>query len=119
MSKILIVDDNKDITEMLGKYLRMKGFECTVSNDGHNGYNLIKNGVYDFIFLDMSMPDFSGPMIIDGLKKEGILKNNKIIIFTASSITNEQIDELLKNDGVITVLKKPVQLNELLTVISS
>lgn len=116
--KILIVDDNTDITEMLSKYLTVKGFDCVTTNDGLNGLNLIKKEKFDTVFLDMSMPDFGGMDVIIALEKENVLKDQRIVIFTASSITNEQIQELLAKDGIESCLKKPVQLSELLTAIT-
>ena len=117
--KLLIVDDNKDITTMLSKYLLMKGFDCTVSNDGKDGMNLIKNGLFDRVILDMAMPDFGGMDIINELEKSNKLKDNKIIIFTASSISDEEGLDLLKKDGIIKLFRKPVQLNELLESITN
>jgi CheY-like chemotaxis protein len=97
----------------------MKGFDCTVSNDGKSGLNLIKNGLFDRVILDMSMPDFGGLDIINDLEHSNKLKDNKIIIFTASAVTDDDVSELLKKDGIIALLRKPVQLNELLTAISN
>ena len=117
--KILVVDDNKTITEMLTKYLAVKGFDCVATNDGRNGVNLMKQEKYHTVFLDMSMPDFGGKDVIDALEKENLLKDQRIIIFTASSISNEEIDELIKKDGVDACLRKPVQLTELIAVIEA
>ena len=117
--KILIVDDNKTITEMLTKFLTVKGYDCVSSNDGRNGVNLMKKEKYDTVFLDMSMPDFGGKDVIDALEKENLLKDQRIIIFTASSISNEEIDELIKKDGVDSCLRKPVQLTELTAIIEA
>ena len=117
--KILVVDDNNTITEMLSKYLTVKGFDCVTTNDGRNGVNLMKKERYHTVFLDMSMPDFGGKDVIDALEKENLLKDQRIVIFTASSISNEEIDELIKKDGVESCLRKPVQLTELLAVINA
>ena len=116
--KILIIDDNKDITEMLSRYLSVKGFECLTTNDGFNGLNLIKKEKYATVHLDISMPDFGGMDVIAALEKENMLKDQRIIIFTASSITNEQLQTLLEKDGVELCLKKPVQLSELVATIT-
>ena len=117
--KILIVDDNKDITEMLSRYLDVKGFDCVTTNDGLNGLNLMKKQKFHTVFLDMSMPDFGGRDVIDALEKENLLKDQRIIVFTASSITNEEIQELLAKDGIDSCLRKPVQLSELITTINA
>ncbi len=117
--KILVVDDNVDITEMFSKYLSLKGYECAISNSGQNALSMIKNQSFDYVILDMAMPEFGGLDVIKSLEKEDLLKNNKIIILTASSISNVDIENITKKDGVTTFLKKPVQLSELLQVMSN
>lgn len=118
-AKILIIDDNKDITKMFSKYLKMKGFECLVSNNGRNGLEQIKANTFSHIFLDMAMPEFGGADIIHSLEEEEILQKNNIIVLTASSITDEAITELRRKEGVKAVLKKPVQLSELLELLNT
>ena len=118
MARVLIIDDNQDITEMLSRYLSVKKFDCVTTNDGLNGLNLIKKERYDTVFLDISMPDFGGMDVIAALEKENMLKDQRIVIFTASSITNEQLQILLEKDGVESCLRKPVQLSEIITTIT-
>ena len=117
--KILIVDDNEDITGLLSKFLKSKGFENVVTNDPRVGLERIMEDNYDVVLLDISMPEFSGIDIIKKLEKEKILKNQKIVIFSAVAFTTPQIDNLLKKEGIQSCLKKPIQLNELLTAITS
>jgi len=114
--KVLLVDDNPDITDLLSKFLKAKGYENVVTNDPRDGLNRIKNEKYDVIFLDIHMPEFSGLDIIQSLETEKILKDQKIVIFSAHNFTSSEIKELLMKDGIEACLKKPIQLNELLTV---
>lgn len=118
MSKILIVEDNEDISSMLQRYLTIKDHDCVESNNGRNGLSLIQKGKFDFIFLDLSMPDFTGFDIIDSLEKDGTLKNQKIIVLTALNISNNQIDDLIKR-GIYACLRKPVTLSELIKTIQA
>jgi DNA-binding response OmpR family regulator len=117
--KILIIDDNTSITDMLSKYLIIKGFDVTVANSGRNGLNMIQNSQYDKILLDISMPEFSGLDVITELEKQGKLNKVNIILFTASSISNETVSELLGKEGIRTCLKKPVKLNELVQTLTT
>ncbi len=117
--KVLIVDDNQDITGLLSKFLKAKGFDNVVTNDPRDGLERIKEEKYDVVLLDISMPEFSGIDIIQTQKKEKILKDQKIVIFSATAFTTSQINDLLKKDGIKGCLKKPIQLNELLTAITS
>ena len=114
--KILLIDDNETITEMMAKYLSAKGHQCSVSNDGRTGLTLINEKKFDVILLDLAMPDFTGVDVIESLYKSGKIKEHKIILFTASSITDVEIEALIKK-GAHSCLKKPVKLAVLLQVI--
>ena len=116
--RCLIVDDNTSITQMLSQFLELKGHECTVSNDGRNGLQLIKQNHHDVIILDLAMPEFSGFDIMDEITKNGKITNQKILVLTASSISKEQEEKLLAN-GVKTCLRKPVSPEILLKTLES
>ena len=116
--KILVIEDNKDLASMMGKYFRIKNIDCTVSNDGRDGLNKILEQKYDIILLDLAMPEFSGYDIVKSLEQQGKLKEEKIIVLTASSITDSEMDDLVKR-GVRFCLKKPVRLDDLLDTMHS
>jgi len=117
--KVLIVDDNEDITSLLSTFLKSKGFENVVTNNPLEGLERIKGEKYDAVLLDISMPDFSGIEIIQTLEREKILKHQKIIIFSAATLNTIQVSNLLKKEGIQECLKKPIQLQDLLTAITS
>ena len=110
---ILIVDDNEQITKMLTTFLELKNHKCTVSNDGKEGLSLIKQNQHDVILLDLAMPDFDGYSVIKDLEESGEIKNHKIIVFTASTITQEELDELV-NRGATSYILKPIDIDLLL-----
>ncbi len=117
--KILVIDDNVEITTMLSEFLNSKGFETVVANDPMDGLRHIQQEQYDVILLDLFMPVISGITIIDSLATDEILKNQNIFIFSAISSGVIEIRNLLRKDGINGYLKKPIQLNELLTAITS
>ena len=117
--KVLIVDDNKDITDLLSKFLKTKGFETIVINDAMEGLRHIQQEQYDVILLDISMPEISGFNIIDTLETNEILKNLNIFIFSANAFSDIHIKNLLRKDGISGCLKKPLRLDELLATITS
>jgi CheY-like chemotaxis protein len=111
---ILVIDDNVDMTEMLCDYFDSQNVQCKVINDGRTGLEeLRKEGEkYAVVLLDLAMPEFSGYDVINELKKEKLLDLKNIIIFTASSVTDMQIQELI-HSGAKGVLKKPISLDDL------
>ena len=117
--KILLIDDNKDITTMLSKFFDSNGFETVVTNDPMEGLRLIQQEQFDVILLDISMPGFSGSDIIKILATNEILKDQNIFIFSANLYGDNQVKDLLRRDGINGCLKKPIQLSEILTAITS
>ncbi len=116
--KVLIVDDNEDITDLLSKFLKTKGFETVVTNDPWEGLRRIQQEQFDVILLDIQMPELNGLQIIGTLASDGILQDQNILIFSANFGHDTQIKNLLRRDGINGCLKKPVKLYELLTVIT-
>lgn len=114
--KILLIDDNQEITRPLSKFLTMKGHDCTVLNDGRNGLTLIEGNKFDVVILDLAMPKFSGFDVIDALEKSGKIKEQRIIVFSALSLEDDRIRKLEKK-GVYACIKKPIQLPPLLKMI--
>ena len=117
--RVLVVDDNQDITELVSKFLTAKGFENIITNDPREGLNLIKSEHFDAVLLDIAMPEFCGRDIISALEKENILKDQKIIIFSAHAFGEAEINDLLEKDGIQSIMKKPIQLGRLLTAIAN
>ena len=115
--KCLIVDDNKEIAELLTKFLTLNGYPCDVSYNGNDGVDKILANNYDFILLDLAMPESSGFDLIESLAKKGKLKSQKIIVMTASSISDEELVQLLRKG--MRYLRKPLDLDRLLEVIVS
>lgn len=112
--EILIVDDNEQITKMLTTFLELKDHKCTVANDGKEGLELIKENRHDVVLLDLAMPEFDGYSVIQDLEESNTLKDHKIIVFTASTITQDELDELVKR-GVTSYILKPIDIDILLS----
>jgi len=111
---ILGIDDNEDILSLLKTVFTNKGHNFTQALNGKDGIKLIKEQNFDAILLDLAMPEFSGKDVIEYLKKNSMIKNLKIILFTASSATENDIDMLLKYDGIKACIRKPVDITVLI-----
>jgi CheY-like chemotaxis protein len=110
--RILIIDDSYEITDLLVKVLTTVGHEVASSDNGKEGLTMINGGKFDLVFLDIAMPDFSGLDVIDSLVQSGRIKDSPIVLFTASSITDAEVAELVKK-GVHSCLRKPVRIENL------
>jgi len=117
--KILVVDDNTSITNSLEKYLKIKGFDVSITNNGKTGYELIQTEHWDTILLDLSMPEYSGLNIIEDLEKNDQLKDKNIILFTASSVPDYVLNKLLEKEGIKMCLRKPISLSKIVDTIAA
>ncbi len=113
---VLIIDDNEQITKMLTTFLELKEHKCTVANDGKEGLAIIKEDRHDVILLDLAMPEFDGFAVIKDLEENDLLRSHKVIVFTASTITEAELDELVDR-GVSSYILKPIDIDMLLSKI--
>ena len=93
--KVLLIDDNKDINDMVCLCLETQDITVKVVDEGREGLRSIKENHFDVVLLDLAMPGFSGFDIFKALKDEDLLKYKNIVIFTASSVTDNEVQEML------------------------
>ncbi|MEJ2481495.1 MAG: response regulator, partial [Acidihalobacter sp.] len=60
MNRVLLVDDDVELCEMLGEYLTAEGFEVTLKHDGESGVEAALGGDVDAVVLDIMLPGQSG-----------------------------------------------------------
>lgn len=89
-SRILIVEDEKKIAEIVTAYLEKDGFDVTVAESGMKAISLLKNG-YDLVILDLMLPDMEGEEICMTIRKDSDLP---IIMLTAKSEEEDRIKGL-------------------------
>lgn len=110
--KILVIDDDKDITEVCKMFFEKNSMDCRTENDGKKGLERIQNEEYDIILLDLAIPNFSGKDIIDSLENNGLINRKKIIIITASAISDKEHKYYVEK-GVKAFIKKPFDISKL------
>ncbi len=113
--KVLLIDDNEEITEVLKFYLENMDIDCKIVSNGKDGLLAIQNEDSDLILLDVAMPEFTGLDIIDSLKRDGILETKNVVVMTASSDKN--LLQQISASGIKETLMKPCSLEELTDLI--
>ena len=84
-AKILIVDDETDAISFVGSVLEDNGYDYISAQNGIEGLELAKNEKPDLILLDLIMPEKSGIMMFQELKKDPELEATPIIIVSGAS----------------------------------
>lgn len=100
MQKILIVEDDIDIQELLRNFLQEVGYEISIANDGMEAISLFSTIYFDLILLDIMLPKIDGFTVCELIRKQSQIP---IIMLTALSSEDEQIRGLdLQVDDYIT-----------------
>src|SRR5471030_2326920 len=107
MNKLLLVDDDSELTALLKELLEMEGFEVLVANDGEQALNILDSSV-DLLLLDVMMPKKNG---IDTLKELRQQHQTPVIMLTARG---SELDRVLGLElGADDYLPKPFNDREL------
>jgi len=114
---ILIIDDNKDITDAISLFAESLSHSCVVCNDGKKGCDIAKKENFDLILLDIAMPEFSGYDVLNALRNDSNVDMKKIVVVTASNLDSSAVEkiELL---GIFKLVKKPISLDSLKDIFS-
>lgn len=115
MKRILAVDDDQDILQLLGVYLKGKYQFASVRDPNEALQYLAKNELPDLILLDIEMPGMNGITFRKKLNQDPILKNIPVVFLTAGTHYIDQIEQ----QKHIDFLNKPIIKEDLLMVLDA
>jgi DNA-binding response OmpR family regulator len=107
---ILLVEDNRSLSEMVGEYLESKGFGVDYAGDGLDGYRLASENSYDVIVLDLMLPRLDGIEVCRRLRTEA-KKATPVLMLTARDTLTDKVNGL--DAGADDYLVKPFAIQEL------
>ena len=108
MIKILIVEDEKPISDLIAFNLSANNYVCTQAYDGLTAANLIEEHTYDLILLDIMLPEIDGYELLEYIKPLNI----PVIFITAKGALEDRVKGLTQ--GAEDYIVKPFQVVELL-----
>lgn len=110
MNKILIVDDDDEIRELLEFDLSKSGYSTTVANNGLDGLNIALNNDFDIVLLDVMMPKMNGFQVCHNIKM--VKPDLPILLLTAKGTIQDKTQGF--NLGADDYLVKPFDIQEVL-----
>ena len=113
--KILIVDDEPDLREMLNLMLQKEGFETEEAGDGTDFLDKVDIFQPDLVTLDVMMPGLTTIEILGKLKEKK--SRPKIILLTVVRYSNEEREKVFKMGNVVGYIKKPFELDDLMDAV--
>ncbi len=112
-NRILIIEDDKRLREVLKKILSRQGFDIEMAGDGSGGIGKIKQDTFDLALTDLKMPGMEGIEVLKAIKR--ISPQTHVIIMTAYGTIDSAV-EAMKN-GAFDYITKPFKTEEILIVI--
>ena len=117
MKKILIIDDEIHIVELLKFNLENNGYKVDYSYDGFDGYLKTKEFQPDLILLDWMLPNISGIDLLKKIRSDETLEQIPVIMLTAKNMEEDKLEGL--EDGADDYITKPFSVKEVLARITS
>jgi UDP-3-O-[3-hydroxymyristoyl] N-acetylglucosamine deacetylase len=114
MSKILIIDDEKDILNTLSSILEDEGFAVSKAMDGKEGLAIFDKEKPDIVLLDVWMPELDGIQVLKRIKKKN--KNAIVIVISGHGTISTAVEAV--KVGAYDFLEKPLSIEKVLEVIS-
>ncbi|MCL4475006.1 MAG: response regulator [Nitrospirae bacterium] len=115
--RILVIDDESDIIELLSYNLEKEGFKVSSALDGEEALKKIREGVFDLIILDLMLPGLQGVELCRILRNDPKTKDLSVIMLTAKG---EEVDRILGLEiGADDYITKPFSPRELIARIKA
>ena len=112
MARILVIEDEPDIQQILEYNLREKGHKVFIAGKGEEGLRIAREKRPDLVLLDLMLPDIPGTEICKALKSDPTLRNTQVVMLTAKG---EEIDRVVGFElGADDYVVKPFSVRELL-----
>lgn len=112
MKKILIIEDEKDIQNIIKAFLENAGYKVETADDGVEGINILQNHNFDLILLDIMIPKIDGYTVCEMIRKDN---NIPIIILTALTDEESQLKgfDKLADDYITKPFSMPIVLKHI------
>jgi DNA-binding NtrC family response regulator len=110
--KILIVDDDQLLRDVVGQYLSKNGYEVIIPNSALEAIEIFKTGEFSLAIIDLVMPDIGGIELMEALISKD--PNLRIVIMTGYPTVDSAYKAMV--DGVFEYIIKPFRMKELLEV---
>lgn len=108
MTKVLVIDDDKGVTDMLRLALPLKGFKVAAANSGREGIEAVRHEAPDAVILDLMIPDIDGWQVCRAIREF-----SQIPILVLSAVIDPDKVDLVKKQGANDYLAKPAGLDQL------
>lgn len=117
MPKILIIDDEKDVRDVVGEFLQTMGYDVIFAENGMEGLKAAKKNLPQLVLIDALMPKMNGTEVCSFLKKDPVTAPIPVLFLTGQAKLGDA--ELAFAGGAQGYITKPVDFTRLLAKVKS
>ena len=107
--RILVVEDQRDIAELVRMHIRDLGHQVDLAQDGDEGLERARTGRYDLIVLDVMLPDINGKEVCQRVRTDPTMDDVKIICISGM-VEQDKIEDL-RASGADDFMQKPFEVD--------
>jgi len=112
-AKILIIDDDKDVCDVLSRNLARDSYDVSCAYSGADGITMLKESVYDLVILDLKLPDMAGTEVLSAIREFN--KKLSVVILTAYPSVDSAVSSF--KSCIADYIKKPFKIDNIREVI--
>jgi DNA-binding NtrC family response regulator len=111
--RILVVDDDQPLADMLVEFLAKLGYQATAAYNGREGLAQFERGYFQLVILDLKLPDMDGMEVLEAIKAED--SRSVVLIITGYGTIESSVTAVKK--GAYDFIPKPINLESLELII--
>jgi DNA-binding response OmpR family regulator len=115
MTKVMVVDDEQDLREMIDLMMKKEGHITETAENGEEFLSKVEEFSPDIVTLDVMMPGLTTKEILEKLKEKPI--ETKIILLTVVRFSEEEKEKLLEMGNVVDYITKPFEFDDLIKTV--
>ncbi len=115
LGKILLVDDETGIRNLLSEVLSGEGFDVKVAKDGLESLDRLERDSFDLVITDINMPRLDGISMLKVMEREG--RKEKVIIMSGTTVDRNKINRDLPD--IVDRINKPFKINKFLDLVTA
>jgi DNA-binding response OmpR family regulator len=114
--RVLVIDDDEDVRDLIKSLLESEGFEVAVAADGREGLELQKRNPAAVVVTDLFMPGKEGIETIVDLRRE-FPQTNVVVVSGGTSLTGRDYGPVARELGAVATLRKPFEPRKLIDIV--
>ncbi|MFZ6183736.1 response regulator [Nannocystis pusilla] len=115
LPRVLVVDDERDMLEILQDFFESEGYTVQVADSGERAIELCRHGSFDVAITDMRMPGIDGLHTLMGLRQ----LDPRLPVIVVTGYASDDTEQRCRNAGAFDCIQKPVDLDTLLRLVGA